>query len=97
MLNIDNREVLRNRAAPCRLERPDSKSRRLTTLEAFVPWQKNCRDTGYTGCKALPERESYRVNPVFFRNTYTSSTHIEAIKPMVDHAFQLELRAIGRA
>ena len=97
MLDIDNREVLRERVAPCRLKGPDSKSGRTASLDTFFPWQKNCRDTGYTGRKALPEREPYRVNPVFLRNIYTSSTHIEAIKPMIDYAFQLELRPIRRA
>ena len=97
MLDIDNREVLRERAAPCRLERPDSKSGRFASLDAFPPWKKNCRDTGYTGGKALSEREPYRVNPVFLRNTYTSSTHIEAVKPMVEQAFQLELCPIRGA
>ena len=59
MLDIDDSEVLRDRAATFRLQRPDTKRGRVASLDAFVRWQKNCRDAGNTGCKALHMRAAY--------------------------------------
>ena len=97
MLNIHNREILRERAAPRLLQGTDTKSGRSPSLDARSTGYKKCRDIGYTDNTAPAEGEPHRIKPIFFYNTRDSPAYIEAMKSMVNHSFQFKPLAIHRA